>query len=165
MAWNDWATRMATWGLGQLLLTYIFLALPAASQWDPATGYIEAIAGAGVPSFDPAPWNAAYKVTYRNVPFNGPFDGSHRSWPYTPDSEINTLEDCFTEGVDDASAVNASVVSRCHDIKHVHSWLLVACTSSLHPFKGCVMMLNTVRHAVTASNMYGGTTCTNSSGP
>lgn len=102
---------MATLGLGQLLLLCMLLTSPAAAQWDPATGHIKAIAGAGVPSFDPAPWNSAYKVTFRNVPFTGTFKGSEMSWPYAPDSGVNTPEECFSEGFDNAPAGNASVVS------------------------------------------------------
>jgi hypothetical protein len=67
--------------------------------------------GAGFPVFDPAPWNSAYKVTFRNVPLNGTFGGSRVSWPYAPDSAVNTPQDCFSEGFDSASAENASVVS------------------------------------------------------
>jgi hypothetical protein len=137
MAWHGWASRMVIWGLGQLLLIFMLLTSPSAAQWDPTTGYITAIAGAGAPSFDPVPWNTAYKVTFRNVPFNGTFEGSWRLWPYTPDSEINTMEDCFIEGFDDASAVNASVVSHCYGINHMHSRRLAACMSNFRVCTCC----------------------------
>jgi hypothetical protein len=42
----------------------------ASAQWDPATGHIKPTPG--VPAFDPAPWNSAYKVTYRNLPVPKP---------------------------------------------------------------------------------------------
>jgi len=76
----------------------------AATQLDPATGHISP--SSGVPSYDPAPWNAAFKVTLRNVPFKGP-----NNWPYAPVSDVNTKVYCEAEGFDSTSPSSVALVS------------------------------------------------------
>lgn len=71
----------------------------ATAQWDPSTGRIKPTPG--VPTFDPAPWNSGYKVTFRNVPRGGAAEWS--------------LEECFTTGFDTTPAGTVDMVRSVHD--------------------------------------------------
>lgn len=78
------------------------------AQWNPSTGYIQP--NPGVPKFDPGPWNSAYKLTFRNVPFNGASSGLS-DWPWAPVGDINTPGQCSVEGFDSTTASTVEAVS------------------------------------------------------
>lgn len=68
----------------------LLCAAGVSAQWQPATGHIRATAG--VPVFDPVPWNAAYKVTFKNLPKD--------TWPNAPYNQLDIRESCSADGFD-----------------------------------------------------------------
>lgn len=90
------------------MLVLVGTAGTATAQWDPTTGRIKPTAG--VPVFDPAPWNSGYKVTFCNVPRTNSTGGG-AVWPFAPVDDVNTLQECFTSSFDTSPASTVDVVS------------------------------------------------------
>lgn len=84
--------------LACLLLTF----MPVRAQWDPSTGRIKPTPGA--PSFDPVPWNGAYRLTFRS------FLRSEERFKW-PSMAFNVSRDCSSEGFDSTPATGLELVS------------------------------------------------------
>lgn len=59
------------------------------AQWDPETGHIRATPG--VPVYDPAPWNGACKVMFRNLPKD--------TWPRSAYWGLDISKSCSATGL------------------------------------------------------------------
>lgn len=84
-----------------VLAALLLLLSQASSQLDPATGYIKPTPG--VPRFDPAAWNAAYTVTFRNLKWNKTSDKAEDTHPAS--------DGCRSEGFDTTAAASVPLVS------------------------------------------------------
>jgi hypothetical protein len=93
----------------------------ADAQWDTVTGHIRPTPG--VPIFDPAPWNAAFKVMYRNVPLNDPVQLGNPRYKTTPRTVASTPLQCSSTGFDTTPVYQVKLVSCCTP-GYMQRWLL-----------------------------------------
>lgn len=88
-----------------LVVAALLLLSEASAQLDPTTGYIKPTPG--VPRFDPAAWNAAYKVTFRNMPLR-------RSPDQASDYHVQSFG-CLATGFETQNVSAVTPVSRTND--------------------------------------------------
>jgi hypothetical protein len=104
--------RMVIW-TGKVFMVevalLVLLSSSATAQWDPATGHVKPVPTSGPPFFDPAPWNGAYKVTFRSVPIIKSTAGLPE-WPYAPVRGVDTTQECSTDGFDTTPASTVDMV-------------------------------------------------------
>lgn len=92
-----------------LLLATVLLSTAALGQQ--GSGYI--YPSSGVPQFNPAAWNVAYKLTLRNVPASYSSKELLQSlrFPNTMLANIQLPQDCSKAGFDSANPSSAALVS------------------------------------------------------